>query len=70
VTAALRDAASVTDLTVVATATDASAARRLLAEAGRTDVALVEVPPPHAAHPAPTASSVTPDTTPAPEVTA
>jgi RND superfamily putative drug exporter len=69
VTAALRDAASVTDLTVVATATDASAARRLLAEAGRTYVALVEVPPPHAAHPAPAASSATSETTPAPEVT-
>jgi RND superfamily putative drug exporter len=50
VAAALRDAASVTpDLVVVATTTDPARARRVLGEAGRTAVAVVDVATPRRA---------------------
>ncbi|QAY60421.1 MMPL family transporter [Microbacterium protaetiae] len=63
VTAELRDAASVTpDLTVIATAADAAAARTLLAEAGRaSDVIDVSTAPRRASHAALSAAADSPE---------
>jgi RND superfamily putative drug exporter len=73
VSAALRDAASLTPtLTVIATATDAAAARTLLADAGRPGAAVLDVAAPVHRHvitePARPTSQSTPEST--PEVTA